>query len=79
MLLYAAEGDFRQAFLSNPVIFCGSPFLVWILGRALRDYNKRGRKCLEEMGGSGNGAVFYLYCSYFFSQEICVRYPDEKN
>lgn len=71
MLLYAAEGDFRQAFLSNPVIFCGSPFLVWILGRALRDYIRGGGNVWRKWEEAGMVLFLSVLFIFFLARNLC--------
>ena len=38
MFLALAKGDLREAYQSNPVILCFSPFLGWILIKSIRNY-----------------------------------------
>lgn len=38
MLLALAKGDFREAFYSNPAVFCFLPFLCWIIIKSLVNY-----------------------------------------
>ena len=38
MLTAMAAGNLLLAFYSHPVLFIFSPFLVWLLGRAIKGY-----------------------------------------
>ena len=40
MFLALAKGDLKEAYQSNPVIFCFSPFLGWILIKSICNYIK---------------------------------------
>ena len=38
MILAISRGEFREAFLSHPVLFCWSPFLLWIIVKNIAAY-----------------------------------------
>ena len=53
MLLAASEGNVRGAFHAHPVLFCFSPFLLWIIGKNAAAYLRGGTMRLRRWEKAG--------------------------